>query len=762
MVNVLAGVGGGRIVMHAILRTVLRGGRPAIPGLAVVSVALVVAAVAAGLRLPGVRFLDPFPDVGRLDYSAGPPGGFPPLDPRFVRDLLGTSEEAEGRTAREPAFQSAGPAGVEPPFPRKASLDDPSGPTLGAPVEVTHVFDNDDFARAYPISSVPFTARTNTAGASAERGEQQCGPLSGRSAWYAFTPQVDIGLLADTFGTDVAISLAVYTGTDLVDLERVPDTECSSDPRGNAQIAFPAKAQTTYYFQIDGPVAGDLVFTLQQQGATKRASISSSGQQSDGLSLFGVIARDGSQAVLASGASTFDEPGAPGQCVRQANIVAPCGRIAMYLRDGIRRRTTNLFPEQSVLVAGSDKGSIAFPGSMSSDGRYLAFWATVDVSSPGGSTARASSPYRFEVFRHDNVTGRNERVSLPCPQRTVCGTDTDASSARAEISADGRYVAFVSWAENIVADDRNGVRDVFVRDMVTQTTTRVDVPSDDDRDLGEPNDDPSTERDRPHESGDRGADLFSLSGDGRYVVFKSASSNLVRNDGNGVSDVFLRDRLARTTVRVNVSTEGREADHQTKSVLGVGLHTVSDDGRYVFFNSHASNLVSPPTADYRENLYRRDLKEGVTTLVTVSSRGTRADRGVEQDPNRAAFSYLAPLLVAGGTDVGLSGLSYSSTPDGRHAVFNSDATNLVPGDHNAATDIFLRDTTTGTTTRVSVSSTGAEAQSGKSCGSPTISDDARFVVFDCSAENLVEGDTNGIADIFVRELARSRPLTGWY
>jgi Tol biopolymer transport system component len=385
----------------------------------------------------------------------------------------------------------------------------------------------------------------------------------------------------------------------------------------------------------------------------------------------------------------------------------------------------------------------------------------VKVTSPGSSPVNAASPYRFENFRHDNLTGANDRVSVPCPQ-VQCGTDTNGTSGRAEISADGRYVAFTSSAENLIADDHNRVRDVFVRDMVAQVTTRVDVPSAGDADLGEANQPRSEEPGRPQESGDRGSDLFSISADGRYVVFKSASSNLVRGDTNGVSDVFIRDRVARTTTRVNVSSAGEEANHQTKSVLGLGLHTVSDDGRYVFFNSNATNLVSPPTADYLENVYRRDLRTGTTTLVTVSSDGKRANRGVDQDATRAAFTYLAPVLILGGTDVGLTGLSYSATPDGRYVVYNSDATNLVPGDSNAATDIFLSDLGTRTTTRVSVSSKGEQVESGKNCGTPSLSDDARFVVFDCSAENLVEDDDNAQNDVFVRELPGPHPLSGWY
>ncbi|HVE93987.1 MAG TPA: hypothetical protein VNB24_03630 [Acidimicrobiales bacterium] len=720
---------------------VLRG-KAAIPVVGV-SVALLVSAVGYGLRVPGVGFLRPFPDLGRLDYSAGPLGGFAPLDARLVAKLLGTSDD--GKTSAQTLRQGL-----------LSSRDSDAGgtrPARLAPVVVTHAFTNDHFANAYPIPSVPFSGETNTRTATGESGEPaSCSAIRGKTAWYSYTATTDVGLLADTFGSDSATALSVYTGPSLRNLQR--EGECSSDPRGNALVAFAAKARTTYYFQLDGPLGGRTRFTLQEQGVTTRASVATNGEEGDGESFLGILSYSGRQALMASGASTFDAHRPSRTCAPRVRtgMGAPCGKIGSYARDRVLHRTTNQFPEQSVAVAGTDIGSLVFPGGISIDERFAVFWASVEVHAPGEDRLSPSSPYRFEVFRRNNENGDVEQVSVPC---RGCGQDTTASSGRAEVSDDGHLVAFVSWADNLVPGDTNGARDVFVRDMTRGVTTRVSVASDSDQSaLGEPSGDPSS-------SGDEGADLFSISGDGRYVVFKSSSWNLVRNDTNRAADVFVRDRVAGTTTRVNVSSEGRQANGETKSVLGLGLHTISSDGRYVFFNSTATNLVTPSTAPDVENVYRRDLWRGVTTLVTVSSTGEPANDDVISDPKRLAFTYGAPILISGGVNVTISELSYSSTRDGRFVVFNSDGTNLVPGDNNRFTDVFVHDIDTGTTTRVSVHTSGSEAAGGPS-GSPTISGDGRFVAFDSAANNLVDGDTNDSNDVFVREIPGGQPLTGWH
>jgi Tol biopolymer transport system component len=166
-----------------------------------------------------------------------------------------------------------------------------------------------------------------------------------------------------------------------------------------------------------------------------------------------------------------------------------------------------------------------------------------------------------------------------------------------------------------------------------------------------------------------------VSADGRYVGFASYASNLVPGDTNETSDVFVRDLWTGTTTRVSVTSTGAQAD---------GLSSdpdLSADGRYVAFTSFAPDLV-PGDTNTHGDLFVRDLWTGTTTRVSVSSTGEQAN---EQ-------TYAGVL-----------------TPDGRYITFPSVASNLVPGDTNEAGDVFVRDLQAGTTTRVSVSSTGEQA-----------------------------------------------------
>ena len=201
-----------------------------------------------------------------------------------------------------------------------------------------------------------------------------------------------------------------------------------------------------------------------------------------------------------------------------------------------------------------------------------------------------------------------------------------------------------------------------------------------------------------------------LSADGRYVVFVSGATNLIPNDTNNAEDVFVKDRQTGATTRVSVASQtGAQANN------GSGAAAISGDGRYVAFYSDASNLVSGDTNGVGD-IFVHDRQTGLTTRVSVDSSGHEAN-GENSD------SYLA-----------ISG-------DGRYVAFSSEATNLVSGDTNNVRDIFVHDRQTSQTRRVSVASNGAEANGGS--GAVDISDDGRYVAFSSSATNLVAGDTNG-------------------
>ncbi|MDQ1535490.1 MAG: hypothetical protein QOF28_3251 [Actinomycetota bacterium] len=286
-----------------------------------------------------------------------------------------------------------------------------------------------------------------------------------------------------------------------------------------------------------------------------------------------------------------------------------------------------------------------------------------------------------------------QRVSLDS-----AGGQAAGSSFSAAISADGRYVAFESFASNLVAGDTNDVPDVFVRDNVTGTTSRVSVSS-------------------AEGQGDDSSNSPAISADGRYVAFFSLASNLVAGDTNFEYDVFVRDTVAGTTSRASVNSSGVEGNGSSPY-----KPSISADGRYVAFGSFASNLVAGDTNDVLD-VFVRDTVAGTTRRASVDS--------AEVQGNENSFH---PAISA----------------SGRYVAFDSGATNLVPNDINGLnSDIFVRDTVAGTTARVSVDS--AEVQGNDGSYDAAISADGRYVTFYSGATNLVAGDTNGFSDVFVRD-----------
>ncbi len=204
-----------------------------------------------------------------------------------------------------------------------------------------------------------------------------------------------------------------------------------------------------------------------------------------------------------------------------------------------------------------------------------------------------------------------------------------------------------------------------------------------------------------------------ISQDGRYVVFQSEANNLVGGDTNPGWDVFVRDRATRTTERVSVSSSGIEGNNFSTRPA------ISADGRYVVFHSWASNLVLGDTNN-KVDVFLRDRQTGTTERVSVSSSGGNPD-GESQFPKVSA--------------------------DGRYVVFHSTASNLIAGDTNGQRDVFFKDRQAGTTQRVSVSSSGTQGN-GPS-GFASISSSGERICFHSQASNLIEGDTNSEQDVFV-------------
>ena len=263
------------------------------------------------------------------------------------------------------------------------------------------------------------------------------------------------------------------------------------------------------------------------------------------------------------------------------------------------------------------------------------------------------------------------------------GVQGNAYSRDADISADGRFVVFWSASDNLVAGDTNVMEDLFLRDVQTGETTRISVSS----------------------SGAQANNVSSypsISADGRFIAFMSDASNLVSGDTNGVSDIFLYDRQTAATTRVSVSSSGAQANGVSDSYV-----SISANGRFIAFNSEATNLVSGDT-NGASDVFVHDRLSAITERVSLDSS--------EVQGNAGSFN---PSISA----------------DGRFVAFSSSATNLVSGDSNAKPDIFVRDRQTGETRRVSVNSSGVEAD--RATYEAAISGDGRFVTFSTEATNLL-------------------------
>jgi Tol biopolymer transport system component len=398
----------------------------------------------------------------------------------------------------------------------------------------------------------------------------------------------------------------------------------------------------------------------------------------------------------------------------------------------------------SVSSAGEQGNSDSCYPAISADGWYVAFKSAASNLVPGDANGT------WDIFVQDRLTGVTERVSV-----STAGDEGNDQSDYPDISADGRYVAFISSASNLVPGDTNGAWDIFVHDRVTGVTERVSV---------------STAGD---EGNDR-SDYPAISDDARYVAFDSNASNLGSDDTNGNWDVFVHDRVTGATERVSVSSTGEQGNDFSYYAA------ISADGRYIAFASDASNLVSGDT-NGQGDVFVHDRLTNATERASVSAAGEEANgnstgAAISADGRYVSFLSSASNLVSGDTNgawdifvhdrltgatervsvtsTGEEGNVSSANPsstsaDGRYVAFPSEASNLVPDDTNATADVFVHDRLTGASERVSLSAAGEEANAGS--GGAAISADGRCVAFQSEASNLVSGDTNGIFDIFVRK-----------
>ena len=404
-------------------------------------------------------------------------------------------------------------------------------------------------------------------------------------------------------------------------------------------------------------------------------------------------------------------------------------------------------------LEGEANGGDSEDASISDDGRFVAF--------PSGATDLVGNDTNetFDAFVRDRQDGTTRRISV-----SSSGDELDLGGGEVAISGDGRWVAFVSHDMNVVVPaELQPDGDVFLHDLQTGAVTIASVDS----------------------AGNHGdSDSFgppAISNDGQFIAFTSRATNLVAEDNNDLYDAFVHDRDTGITERVSVDSNGEEGTGG--DVFRV---SVSDDGRYVSFETRS--VLSPEDDNGDEvDIYIHDRENGDTELVSVNSAGDAGDDAsfgsrLSGDARYVVFESRATNLVPGtdtngaeedifrhdrqtgetirvsDTTDGQQGSASSShsgiSGDGRYVNFGT-ASALVPNDGNGFQDVYVHDTFTGITALVSVDTSGNQGNE-DSWGNESdanITPDGRFVVFISDASDLVPSDSNGIRDVFVRDVS---------
>ncbi len=396
--------------------------------------------------------------------------------------------------------------------------------------------------------------------------------------------------------------------------------------------------------------------------STSRVSRSATDLQANGTSFAGSASASGRFVVFSSNASNL----VPGDTNHESDV---------FVRDRVLR-TVHRISVSPAHVQGNGPSDQPW---ISANGRFVVFTSGASNLVAGDTNATA------DIFYRDRLTGTTRRVSV-----ATGGAQANGTSLNPGISADGRFVVYTSEATNLVAGDTNGVQDGFIWSAATGTTTRVGA------------------------QGDKTTWDAYVSGHGNFVAFTSSATNLVAHDTNGAMDAFLWNRRTGVVHRIDVAPGGAQVGKGGQAMA------ISADGDYVLIGSASANLVKGDRNGHAD-AFVWSRATGHMQLVT------RASDGREQNGDLFAASI---------------------STHGRYVVFVSDATNLVPHKTSHRQDVYLRDRTQRTTTLVSLAASGARAN-GPSAR-PQVTSGARWVLFDSQATNLVPGDTNHDQDVFMR------------
>lgn len=399
----------------------------------------------------------------------------------------------------------------------------------------------------------------------------------------------------------------------------------------------------------------------------------------------------------------------------------------------------------SVDSSESQVSANSFEGSVSGDGNFVVFTSWSDALSSDDSNGKK------DIYVRDLVNGTTELISYD----TGGAAGNNHSHNEASISDDGRYVVFESSATDLIASDTNSQSDIFLRDRDMDTTTRVSV-SDSEAQANDYSEDPT------------------ISADGRYVVFTSYATNLTSFTVS-TGHIYVRDIVSGTTQLIAINSSGTD-DANGASAQG----TISDDGRYVAFQTSATDLGPTDTNGYLD-IYVKDRLLNTYAIASMKNDGSQTSNTSYQphlsgdgqivtfhtdqalitaDNNSDGDVYAYRLNTAlnelvsttsGGTIGNDNSVNARTSSDGRFVVFTSSATNLVGSDSNAKDDVFVKNLQSGALDRVSTSTGGT--QGNNTSHTSTISNDGSVVSFNSQATNLVASDTNGAyADVFIATL----------
>jgi Tol biopolymer transport system component len=421
-----------------------------------------------------------------------------------------------------------------------------------------------------------------------------------------------------------------------------------------------------------------LCFAGPAFGATaERISVSAAGAQGDAASYSASMSADGRYTAFVSMASNL----VPGDTNNGCDV---------FVRDN----SSGAIERVSVSSTGAqvDTGFSCDAPAISANGRFVAF------HSDGAGLVPNDTSTNSDIFVRDREFGTTERVSVGSDGETPIGNGTEfGNSLDPAISANGRFVAFMSSGRNLIPGRQIFETHVYVRDRLTGTTEIVSERPD-----GETTNGPAAQP--------------SLSADGRYVAFVSFSEGLVPGDDNLGPDVFVRDRATGTTTAASVSSTGALPQYVSFRPQSV-QPSISADGRYVAFSSNARDLVAGD--DFNDNdVFLRDRVAGTTRMASVTPTGEQA---------------------FGGDSAGAS-----ISADGAFVAFHSSAGNLSPGGGFGTSDIIVYDVARSVTKPLTLGQDFDEDDS----GFPSLTADGSQVAFSSRNNDLVPNDTNGVSDVF--------------